>query len=120
VEEETKDEQQKEEQAKEPSAESTESDTIKEIKRVFNMQQLMDTLNSALHESTVRRIKIKNREGRVVIDVPVWLAAAGGAGAVIASAGLSIVGLIVGIAMGVTVEIERVEEKDQDQNQENM
>jgi hypothetical protein len=58
-------------------------DTYKEVKEVFNYQQLKDTLDSLAHESTVRRVKIKNREGRTVLDVPMWLAAAGGAGAII-------------------------------------
>lgn len=86
-------------------------DTYKEVKEVFNYQQLKDTLNSLAHESTVRRVRIKNREGRTVLDVPMWLAAAGGAGAIIWVPGLSIIGLIVSVARGVTVEVERVSEK---------
>jgi hypothetical protein len=102
------------EQAKE-SAEEVKTgileDTYKEVKEVFNYEQLKDTLNSLAHESTVRRVKIKNREGRTVMDVPMWLAAAGGAGAIIWVPGLSIIGLIVSVARGVTIEVERVSEK---------
>lgn len=90
-------------------------DTYKEVKEVFNYQQLKDTLNSLAHESTVRRVKIKNREGRIVLDVPMWLAAAGGAGAIIWVPGLSIIGLIASVARGVTVEVERVGEKQENQ-----
>lgn len=74
--------------------------------------QLLDTVEKLLHESTVRRIRIKNKAGRVVLDIPVWVAAVGGATAVIAVPIIAAVGVIGGLLAGVKVEIEReVEEK---------
>ncbi|MBI4733679.1 MAG: DUF4342 domain-containing protein [Rubrobacteridae bacterium] len=100
------------------AAESSGEKVVQEIKEVFNMGQLKETLSSLAHESTVRRIKLVNREGRIILDLPMWLATAGGASAIVASPGFTILGLIAGIAMGAKLEVERVEDKTGEQNKE--
>ncbi|HZD60954.1 MAG TPA: DUF4342 domain-containing protein [Anaerolineae bacterium] len=83
-------------------------------KREVRGSQLMDTLNQLIRESTVRRIRVKNKAGRVIIDIPVWAAAAGGSAAVILAPVLSAIGVLGGILTGFTIEIEReVTEKEE-------
>jgi len=71
--------------------------------------QLMDTLEELLRESTVRRVKIKNKAGRVILDIPVWVAAVGGAAAVIAVPVISVISVFGGAVAGFKLEIEREE-----------
>ncbi|MDI6716150.1 MAG: DUF4342 domain-containing protein [Actinomycetota bacterium] len=88
----------------------------KEKKRVYveelevSGQQLWDRIKELAHESNVRRVVIKNREGRTVLDVPLWIAAAGGLTAVMAFPIISAIGVIGGLLAGIRLEIEREEE----------
>ncbi|MCL6473115.1 MAG: DUF4342 domain-containing protein [Firmicutes bacterium] len=75
--------------------------------RVVRGEQLWSTIEELLRESTVRRIRVINGAGRVVIDIPVWAAAVGGAAAIIALPILSAIGVIGGLLAGFKVEIER-------------
>ncbi|MBE0447617.1 MAG: DUF4342 domain-containing protein [Actinobacteria bacterium] len=75
--------------------------------------QLLDTIEDLLRESSVRRIRIKNKAGRILIDIPVWAAAAGGTVALYLAPVLSILSLFGGLLAGFTVEVVReVEEKE--------
>ena len=81
--------------------------------------QLLDTINELIRESTVRRIRVKNKQGRVLLDIPVWLAAIGGVTAVITLPVLSAIGVLGGALAGVRIEIEReVEEKEEEKKEE--
>lgn len=69
--------------------------------------QLMDTIDKLLRDSTVNRIKVKNREGRVVLDVPVWAAAVTGAATVILAPLVAAAGVVGGLLADFKVEVER-------------
>lgn len=75
--------------------------------RVVRGEQLWSTIEELLRESTVRRIRVISGTGRVIIDIPVWAAAVGGAAAIIALPILSAIGVIGGLLAGFKVEIER-------------
>ncbi len=90
---------------KQPEAQEKKKTYVEE--RVVRGEQLMDTLQELLRESSVRRIRVINSEGRVVLDIPVWAAAVGGAAAIIALPILSAVGVVGGLLAGFKVEIER-------------
>ncbi|MHB8842158.1 MAG: DUF4342 domain-containing protein, partial [Candidatus Aquicultor sp.] len=57
--------------------------------------------------STVNLIKVKNREGRVVLDIPVWAAAVTGAAAVILAPIVAAIGVVGGLVADFKVEVER-------------
>ncbi|HEY3373663.1 MAG TPA: DUF4342 domain-containing protein [Candidatus Aquicultor sp.] len=71
--------------------------------------QLLDTVQRVLRESSVRRIKIKNQEGRTLLDIPVLVAAVGSATAIVWLPILSALALLTGLFANLKVEVERVE-----------
>lgn len=73
-------------------------------------KQLQETVERLLRESSVRRIKVKNKQGRVLLDIPVWAAAAGGTAVLIASVPIFVIGVLGGALYGLRIEVERVEE----------
>lgn len=75
--------------------------TIEELKVAG--EKLKDTVKSIVHEGNVRRIIVKNGEGRVLLDMPL---SAGIAGAVLLPLLTAIAG-IVALAKEFTVVIER-------------
>lgn len=91
-------------------AEEKKEKTYTEEMRV-TVRQLQGTIQKLLRESNVRRIKIKNRQGRVLLDIPVWAAAAGGTALVLAAPIITVIGVAGGAIYGLRVEVERVEEK---------
>ncbi|HZD60709.1 MAG TPA: DUF4342 domain-containing protein [Anaerolineae bacterium] len=97
--------------------ETTEEAGKKEVyteEREVRSGQLMDTLNQLIYESTVRHIRLKNKAGRVLVDIPVWAAAVGGSAAVILAPVLSAIGVLGGALAGFTIEIEREVEKKEE------
>jgi Domain of unknown function (DUF4342) len=81
--------------------------TIEELKVAG--QELKDTVKRLIHEGNVRRIIVKNSEGRVLLDMPL---AAGLAGALLLPVLTAIAG-IVALAKEFTVVIEREPEEKQ-------
>lgn len=71
------------------------------------VDQLMDTVNKLIHDSTVNRVRIKNREGRVLLDIPVWAAAIGGVAAITLAPLITAVGVVGGLLADFRVEVER-------------
>ncbi len=81
--------------------------------------ELVDTVSELLYESSVRRVRIKNKEGRELLDIPVWLAAVGGMTAVVAAPIMAAVGAVAGLLTGCTLVIEReIEEGEEEQIEE--
>jgi hypothetical protein len=74
--------------------------------------ELADTVSKLIYESDVQRVSIKNKEGRTLLDIPVWLAAVGGMTAVVAAPIMAAVGAIGGLLTGCTLEIEREVEEE--------
>jgi hypothetical protein len=64
---------------------------------------VLDTVKDLLHEGNVRRITIKNSEGKHVLSIPVTV---GVIGALVAPT-LAAVGAIVALGADYTIEIER-------------
>ncbi len=79
--------------------------------------ELVDTVAELIYESSVRRVRIKNKEGRELLDIPVWLAAVGGMTAVVAAPIMAAVGAVAGLLTGCTLEIEReiIEEGEEEE-----
>jgi len=98
-----------EEAQSEKAEEKKEQKTYTEEIRVTG-KQLQETIEKLLRESSVRRIKVKNKQGRVLLDIPVWAAAAGSVAVLIASVPVFVVGALGGALYGLRVEVERVEE----------
>ncbi len=74
---------------------------MEEIK--VSAANLKAKLKELLREGNVRRIKLRNPEGRVLLDLPLT---AGIAGAVLAPFWLA-VGAVVALATDVTIQVER-------------
>jgi Domain of unknown function (DUF4342) len=70
-------------------------------------EQVAETMKRLLHEGNVRRIIVKNEEGRTIMEVPVTV---GLVGAVIAPL-IAAVAVIGAMVKGLTFVVERVEEK---------
>ncbi|MGH7655279.1 MAG: DUF4342 domain-containing protein [Gemmatimonadaceae bacterium] len=75
--------------------------TVEELKVAG--EKLKDTVKNLVHEGNVRRIIVKNGEGRVLLDMPL---SAGLAGAILLPLLTAIAG-IVALAKEFTVVIER-------------
>ena len=69
-------------------------------------EQLVATIKGLVHQGNIRRITIKNREGRTLIEIPMTL---GVVGALLLPT-LAAVGTIAALVTECTILIERVEE----------
>lgn len=67
-------------------------------------QNAANTVQELLHESNVRRIRIK-RQGRVILDIPVVAAVVGG----VLAPSLAALGAIAAVATNCTIEVTRDE-----------
>lgn len=67
-------------------------------------QNVADQVQKLLHESNVRRVRIK-RQGRVVLDIPVAAAVIGG----VLAPSLAALGAIAAVATNCTIEVTRDE-----------
>ena len=69
-------------------------------------KRLMDTLKDLLHQGNIRRVTVKNREGKAVLDIPLTI---GVVGAVLAPAAAAI-GALAALATELTIAVEKVDE----------
>jgi Domain of unknown function (DUF4342) len=70
--------------------------------------QLVDTVKRLFHEGNVRRVVIKNAEGQTYLEIPLTV---GLVGAVLLPLWAAL-GALAAIAGGLTIAVERVEDKD--------
>lgn len=70
--------------------------------------QVIAKIKELLHEGNIRRIKLKNQEGRILLDVPLTI---GLAGVVLAPAWIAIAALAL-LTPGLTIVVEKDIEKD--------
>ena len=68
-------------------------------------KDLVDEVKRLVHEGNVRHVKIKNKEGKVLLDMPLMIGAVG----VILLPFWAAVAALVGVANDFTLVIERVE-----------
>ncbi len=76
--------------------------------------KLMDKVKEWGNEASVRRIRIKEPDGDIAVDIPLTIGAAAGGALVIAAPILALVGALIAFFTKVKVEIirEEVAEKD--------
>lgn len=71
--------------------------------------QIVDVAKKLLHEGNVRRVLIRNRDGKTLVDIPVT---AGIFGALLAPA-FAALGTIAAVASGLKIVVERTEPEAQ-------
>lgn len=91
---------------KEPGATARPKRTFIEQRDIMT-DQLQSAIENLMRESTVRRIKVIAKDGRVILDIPAWAAALGGVAAILYIPILTAVGVLGGVYSGVKLEIER-------------
>ena len=69
-------------------------------------KNLLETLQNLLHQTDIRRVTVKNKDGKTLIDIPL---AVGVVGAVLAPAAVAIAA-IAALAAESTIAVERVAE----------
>jgi hypothetical protein len=84
--------------------------TTTEVIRVRGAE-LVDVIKRLLHEGNVRRIVIRDRRGRTVLEVPVTL----GVVAFVAAPIMTAVGTLAALAVDWSIEVERDERRDREQ-----
>jgi hypothetical protein len=72
-------------------------------------EEVVATVKALVHEGNIRRITIKNREGKVLIEVPLTL---GVVGALFLPT-LAALGALAALVTECTIVVERVEDKDE-------
>ncbi|MCK4762176.1 MAG: DUF4342 domain-containing protein [Candidatus Aminicenantes bacterium] len=72
--------------------------------------EIIDKMKSLLHEGNIRRITIKNEEGKELIEIPLTL---GIVGAALAPA-LAAVGAIAALVTKMTIVVEKIDEEKTD------
>jgi len=76
--------------------------------------KLVGKIKEVLHEGNIRRIAIQNEQGRVLIDVPLYL---GVVGALLAPQ-LAAIGAIAALVTKCTLIVEKVEEEEVEEETE--
>jgi hypothetical protein len=71
----------------------------------INGDELLAKIKELVHEGNIRRIAIKNEEGKVLVDIPMTL---GVVGAVLAPQ-LAAIGAIAALVARATIVVEKVE-----------
>ncbi len=71
--------------------------------------QLVEKVKELTHEGNVRTIRLK-REGKVLVELPLTIAAVGGVLTTLIAPQLAILGAIAGVVTHCTVEIERIQD----------
>jgi hypothetical protein len=87
---------------------------MKEFKEEFKVkgEDLLRKVKEIIHEGNIRRIVIKNTEGKSIVEFPLTF---GVVGAVLAPI-LAAVGAIAALASDYTIEVYNTEEKDAKQD----
>lgn len=73
--------------------------------------KLMDKVKEWANEASVRRIRVKEPDGDIAVDIPLTIGAAAGGAIVIAAPILALIGALIAFFSKVKVEIVRENEK---------
>ena len=92
--------------------ESEEKEWSEEFKVVSD--ELVETVKKLFHEAGVRRIVVKSKDDRVLLELPVVL---GLAGVIILPAALSVLALIAVVVTESSILVERVEKEPEDDDE---
>ncbi|KGF73122.1 hypothetical protein DO97_01945 [Neosynechococcus sphagnicola sy1] len=72
--------------------------------------ELVDKVKELLHEGNIRRILLKNEEGRILIEIPVTIGVVGGVISAALFPVLAAVGAIGAMVLHLTIAIEKRED----------
>jgi hypothetical protein len=90
-----------EENKSEPKSEKTRTEEFK-----VNGGEILNKFKEILHEGNIRRIILKNEEGKTIVEIPLTVGIIGAALAPI----LAAVGAIAALATNLTIVVEKVQE----------
>ena len=79
-----------------------------------NGSELIDKIKELIHEGNIRRLTLKNDEGKTLIEIPLTLGLVGAALAPV----LAAVGAIAALAAQLTLVVEKIEETDEKETKE--
>ena len=88
------------------------SETNKEEYKI-NGDMLLKKIKELIHEGNIRKITIKDREGHIIITLPLTV---GVVGAMLAPA-LAAVGAVAALLTECSILVERASDKDKDKNE---
>lgn len=69
--------------------------------------KLMDKVKNLANEASVRRVRIKEPDGDIAVDIPLTVGALAGGAAVLAAPTLALIGVVIAFFSKVTLEIVR-------------
>lgn len=72
-------------------------------------EDLLDRVKELVAQGNVRRLTVRNKSGKVLVQIPLNLGVAGGGVAVLAAPWLVVLGGIAGLLSDVTIEVERTD-----------
>jgi len=96
-------------------------DTVHSEKPTFTEEvevssdRLMDKVKTLANEASVRRVRIKEPDGDIAVDIPLTVGALAGGAAVLAAPTLALIGVVIAFFSKVTLEIVR--EADEGKNE---
>jgi len=77
-------------------------------------EKLMDKVKNLANEASVRRVRIKEPDGDIAVDIPLTVGALAGGAAVLAAPALALIGVAIAFFSKVTLEIVRDVETEDD------
>lgn len=69
--------------------------------------KLMDKVKALANEASVRRVRIKEPDGDIAVDIPLTVGALAGGAAVLAAPALALIGVAIAFFSKVTLEVVR-------------
>ena len=91
----------------------TEKPTFTEEVEVSS-DKLMDKIKALANEASVRRVRIKEPDGDIAVDIPLTVGALAGGAAVLAAPALALIGVAIAFFSKVTLEVVREVEPAKD------
>jgi hypothetical protein len=91
----------------------TEEKTFTEEVEVSS-EKLMDKVKALANEASVRRVRIKEPDGDIAVDIPLTVGALAGGAAVLAAPALALIGVAIAFFSKVTLEVVREVEPEDD------
>ncbi len=75
--------------------------------------KLMDKVKALANEASVRRVRIKEPDGDIAVDIPLTVGAIAGGAAVLAAPALALIGVAIAFFSKVTLEVVREVEPEE-------
>jgi len=75
--------------------------------------KLMDKIKGLANEASVRRVRIKEPDGDIAVDIPLTVGALAGGAAVLAAPALALIGVAIAFFSKVTLEVVREVETEE-------